>query len=105
MTIKGLEKLFEQDIITMVADYVDSILSSLEISEKEFKYLDMKLVGSRINGNSRENSDLDVILYYSGAMREDCAFNLLNDDTYRLYIDGIMVDINPINHNDKIVKY
>ena len=61
----------------------------------EFKYIDMELVGSRITRNYRKDSDLDVVIYYSGNMKEDGAFNLFNDDSYRLYIDDVMVDINP----------
>lgn len=95
MIIKGLERYSECDIRMIIADYIDDIL--IGVSEDEFKYIDMKLVGSRINGNNREDSDLDVVVYYSGTMREDGAFNLLNDDSYRLFIDNIMVDINPKN--------
>ena len=98
MIIKGLEEFSEADIRIMIADYIDDILASSDITEKEFKYLDMKLVGSRINDNSREDSDLDVILFYSGTMREDSAFNLFNDDAYRLHINEIVVDINPIKY-------
>ena len=88
-----LNGLSETDIRLMIADYIDDLL--LGLTEEEFKYIDMELVGSRINGNNREDSDLDVILYYSGTMREDGLFNLLNDDSSRLYICDIVVDINP----------
>lgn len=93
-----LNGLSETDIRLKIADYVDDLLVGL--TEEEFKYIDMELVGSRINGNNREDSDLDVILYYSGTMREDGLFNLLNDDLCRLYIDNIVVDINPKNINN-----
>ena len=95
MIIKGLEKYRENDIRLMIADYIDDLL--LGLTEDEFKYIDMELVGSRINGNNREDSDLDVILYYSGNIREDYLFNLLNDDSNRLRIHSIVVDINPKN--------
>ena len=95
MIIKGLEKYRENDIRLMIADYIDDLL--LGLTEDEFKYIDMELVGSRVKGNNREDSDLDVILYYSGNMREDYLFNLLNDDSNRLRIHSIVVDINPKN--------
>lgn len=95
MIIKGLEEYSESDIRMIITDYIDDVL--LGISEGEFKYIDMKLVGSRINGNNRKDSDLDVVVYYSGTMKEDWAFNLFNDDSYRLFIDNIIVDINPKN--------
>ena len=88
-----LNDLSETDIRLMIADYIDDLLIGL--TEQEFKYIDMELVGSRINGNYRDDSDLDVVLYYSGTMREDSLFNLLNNDSTRLFIDDIMVDINP----------
>ena len=93
--IKGLS---ETDIRLKIADYIDDLLIGL--TEEEFKYIDMELVGSRISGTNRENSDLDVVLYYSGTMREDGLFNLLNDDSSRLYIGDIVVDINPKNINN-----
>lgn len=95
MIINGLEKYDESDIRIMIAEYIDDLLFGTK--EDEFKYIDMKFVGSRVNGNNREDSDLDVVVYYSGKMKEDGLFNLLNDDSNRLFIDGIMVDINPIN--------
>lgn len=93
MIINGLENYDEFDIRIMIADYIDDLL--LGVSEDEFKYIDMELVGSRVNGNNREDSDLDVVLYYSGTMTEDGLFNLLNDYSSRLFIDDVMVDINP----------
>lgn len=96
MIVKGLEEYDVLDIRMMIAEYIDDVLSYVD--ENEFKYIDMELIGSRINGNSREDSDLDVVVYYSGSMREDDAFNILNNDDYRLYIDDIMVDINPKNN-------
>lgn len=97
MIIHGLENYDESDIRIMIADYIDDLL--LGVNEDEFKYIDMKLVGSRINGNNRDDSDLDVVVYYSGSMREDGLFNLFNDYSNRLFIDNIPVDINPINLN------
>lgn len=93
LKINGLENYDEYDIRIIIANYIDNLL--IGVAEKEFKYKSMELIGSRISGKNRKNSDLDVIVYYSGSMKEDGAFNLLNDNSYRLYIDGILVDINP----------
>lgn len=90
----NINELDEYDIRIMIANYIDDLL--IDVSVDEFKYIDMELVGSRITGNNREDSDLDVIVYYSGSMKEDSAFNLLNDEIYRLHIDGVIVDINPM---------
>lgn len=73
MLIKGLENYSESDIRIMIADYIDDLL--LGVTEEEFKYIDKKLVGSRINGNNRKDSDLCVVLYYSGKMKEDRLLN------------------------------
>ena len=93
MKINGIKNYDEFDIRMIIADYIDDLL--LGVNESEFKYIDMELVGSRITGNYRKDSDLDVVIYYSGNMKEDGAFNLFNDDSYRLYIDDVVVDINP----------
>jgi predicted nucleotidyltransferase len=50
--------------------------------------------GSRLRGDSREDSDLDAVVEYKGDAREDDLFNMLNEEP--LVVDGVKVDINPI---------
>ena len=52
------------------------------------------VAGSRCRGIEQENSDLDVVVEYTGSTREDDLFNMLHEDS--IYIAGIQVDINPI---------
>ena len=51
--------------------------------------------GSRARGTARENSDLDVVIAYSGDIPEDYLFNLFHEEPLIMY--GVEVDINPIN--------
>ena len=58
------------------------------------KIVDVVVAGSRCRGIEQENSDLDVVVEYTGSTREDDLFNMLHEDS--IYIAGIRVDINPI---------
>ena len=59
----------------------------------------IKLVGSRIVGNFKNTSDLDVLMEYKGELREDVVFNILNSSPM-MFEDTdwntVEVDINPI---------
>ena len=55
---------------------------------------DLEIHGSRGRGTARPDSDLDVVVEYEGSLREDDAFNFLNEDP--LIYNGIKVDVNPI---------
>lgn len=92
--IKGLEDYKEDEIKKMVREYMEE---KLEYSDIDVEIVDMKVIGSRVNGNSDKDSDLDVLLEFKGDASEDSLFNILNDEEDgRLYIEGIPVDINPI---------
>lgn len=52
------------------------------------------IVGSRIVGNCREDSDLDIAIQYKGDIREDDVFNELMVEP--LYIYNFKVDFIPI---------
>lgn len=92
--IKGLEGYKEDEIKKMVREYMEE---KLEYSDIDVEIVDIKVIGSRVNGNSDEDSDLDVLLEFKGEASEDSLFNILNDEEDgRLYIEGIPVDINPI---------
>ena len=56
--------------------------------------VDVVAAGSRCRGIEKENSDLDVVVEYTGSTREDDIFNMLHEDS--IYIAGIQVDINSI---------
>ena len=73
-----------------VKDYVMAMMGE----DSDFAIEDVAVIGSRTRDDAREDSDLDVLVQYSGDVREDDAFNILNEEP--LYIDGVLVDINPI---------
>ena len=104
-----LEGLEEQNVgIRLRETLSDSISFTLFIEKTVYAYvqsqideygLDAQIVdgvvsGSRCRGIEQENSDLDVIVEYTGSTREDDFFNMLHEDS--IYIAGIPVDINPI---------
>lgn len=64
--------------------------------EKEVTLIGARVYGSRTReGLYKENSDLDVVLSYTGNIREDTFFNCLNE--YGMAITGLKLDINPIS--------
>ena len=89
--IQGLENYSEEEISDIVTRHFNELVGDEGVS-----IVGIKVIGSRANGNAGEDSDLDVLLEYSGDMREDTLFDILNDEENRLYIEGIPVDINPI---------
>jgi len=63
------------------------------------KLVDLAFYGSRTKGTEREDSDLDVVVQYSGPEREDTMFEILNSEDRefgRFSIGGFIVDFNPI---------
>ena len=68
-------------------------LDDIDITGFEF-------TGSYVFGTPREDSDLDVRMTYSGHEREDTLFNVLHDDDYPIMLNGITVDVNPIQDGD-----
>lgn len=95
--INGFENYSEQYLSNIVIRYINRILEDNFVSPEEFSLIDIRFHGSRVRGNNRQDSDLDAVVQYSGSMREDSAFNMLNED--KLVIDGIEVDINPIQED------
>ena len=80
-----------EDIEKTVYAYVQSQIDEYGL---DAKIVDVVVAGSRCRGIEQENSDLDVVVEYTGSTREDDFFNMLHED--RIYIAGIQVDINPI---------
>ena len=56
---------------------------------------DVIVSGSRCRGLENTDSDLDVVVSYSGSEREDDFFNILHDE--RMLFGTVELDINPIN--------
>ena len=83
-----------EDIEKTVYAYVQSQIDEYGL---DAEIVDVVVAGSRCRGIEQENSDLDVVVEYTGSTREDDLFNMLNEDS--IYIAGIQVDINPITES------
>ncbi|MBQ3827042.1 MAG: nucleotidyltransferase domain-containing protein, partial [Prevotella sp.] len=95
-TVQGLEKYSVDKIKTIVRDYVNEVFSE-SYYDTDAEIVNITVVGSRSRGEAHEGSDLDILLEYSGDVKEDGLFDALHDPELPLEIDGIKVDINPIN--------
>ncbi len=94
--IQGLESYSRKEIKDITTDYIQEKLEKNDLYDVEIN--DLEIIGSRNRGTAKENSDLDIVVEYTGDIREDDLFNILNEEP--MYIDGIQVDINPINEYD-----
>lgn len=77
-------------------DYIGRVVRNIldENGYNDVEIVGTKVIGSRVNGNAREDSDLDAIVEFKGNAREDSLFNLFAGENIEL--DGVKVDINPI---------
>lgn len=66
-----------------------------QYGETSFFIEDIYIIGSRIHGTHKENSDLDVLIEYDSNCREDSLFTYLNEENIELC--DVAVDINPIS--------
>lgn len=79
----------------------ESVLCYAQAELEEAGYEEVSLLAARVYGSRtretlyREDSDLDVVLSYTGDIREDVFFNLLQENGIR--IAGLKIDINPIS--------
>ena len=95
LQIQGLGSYSLDDIKKLVKSHVDGVLKD-SFSEKNITVKEITVIGSRTRDEANEGSDLDILVEYEGnGVREDAMFNALNEEP--LVIDGIKVDINPIN--------
>ena len=91
--IQGLENYSRGQIKEMVREHVARVLADAGF---DVEVLDIEIHGSMARGDAKNESDLDVVVEYKGAEKEDGLFNVLNDEDDALFIDDIKVDINPI---------
>ena len=77
------------EVISIIEDWCNEMLDGFDI-----EIVEIWLNGSRARGANRDDSDLDVLMFYKGSEREDDVFNALHDED-ELEIDGIKVDVNP----------
>lgn len=96
--IQGLESYTYDEVLDLVRDFITETIENNGYSEDDISINDIRLHGSRLRGQAKEDSDLDAVVEYSGDIDEDDLFNMFHEDP--LFIDDVEVDINPINSND-----
>lgn len=89
--VQGLDGYTVGDVLDYVRGEIETLLDEADI---DVKIKGMALNGSRMRGDARGDSDLDVVVEYAGRICEDGLFNILNEEP--IEIEGIKVDINPI---------
>lgn len=95
--VQGIEGYSRDEIKGIVADHINDVMRDNDIHAE---IIGMDIYGSRNRHDARPDSDLDVVVEYSGDIREDDMFNALNGEEDALSIDGIKVDINPIRKEE-----
>lgn len=81
----------KEEAIEMVQADIQNIIDENQLP---VEIVGVDLHGSRLRGQAREDSDLDVVVEYRGDFNEDDLFNIINENA--ISIDGIQVDVNPI---------
>ena len=104
--VQGLKDYSYDEIVELISDYIEEKLNESDIN---IEIKEIWLNGSRLRNTAKKSSDLDAVLFYSGSYKEDGLFNVLNDvdEDEKLYIDNILVDINPVrvNSDSEIKSY
>lgn len=95
--VQGLEGYSRDEIKNIVTDHINDVMRDYDI---DAEIIGMDIHGSRNRHDARPDSDLDVVVEYSGDIREDDMFNALNGEENALSIEGIKVDINPIRKEE-----
>lgn len=97
--IKGMNNVTTNDIIEYISPIIEDIINECDLN---VEILDYYVHGSRVFGNPREDSDIDVVLYYKGDIKEDALFNILHDEEYedQFIYDDIIIDVNPIRDEE-----
>lgn len=95
--VQGLEGYSRDEIKGIVTDHINDVMRAYDI---DAEIIGMDIHGSRNRHDARPDSDLDVVVEYSGDIREDDMFNALNGEEDALSIEGIKVDINPIRKEE-----
>lgn len=96
----------EQDLYDCLRCDIEELLDEAYLLD-DVNVIELWAHGSRMRGDFRPDSDIDVVVFYDGKTREDALFDVLNEDTDRITIEGHRVDLNPVkvrNQSD-INKY
>lgn len=81
------------EVIESISNDIQNVLSEAGIDGVEI--VEVWPHGSRMRGDAKEDSDLDVVLFYKGDYKEDALFNAIGEAG--LEIGSVKVDVNPIH--------
>ena len=82
----------ESDLINIVKEDLRVII---EENNLDVEIEGIEIIGSYTRGENTPESDLDVLVQYSGDLRDDDFFNIILEED--LSLCGVKIDINPIN--------
>ena len=94
-TVIGLEDYSVAELESCIYNYIATLKENFVFEDLDFSISQINFFGSRVSGNPKNKSDLDVKIEYTGNAREDDLFNALNDKKHRSYIEDIVVDFYP----------
>lgn len=94
-TIVGLPNYSQTEIQNIVFTHIQKSKENFHFEDLDFFIQGIQFFGSRIFGNPKKKSDLDIKIQYTGTAREDDLLNALNDKKVRLYIEDVKVDFYP----------
>lgn len=80
------------DIINAIREDIQNIIDENTLP---VEIEDIEIIGSYTRGENTPESDLDVLVQYSGDLSDDSLFNILSEEP--LELSGVKIDINPIN--------
>ena len=86
-TVARARELLREDVEARIADVAEEM-------GVELRVVGVDLHGSRVRGDARPDSDLDLVVEYEGDASEDALFDALNEKPIDFH--GIRVDVNPI---------
>lgn len=90
----------KEEVIDDVKQHIKDLTSFMVFEGLDFTVTGYEVVGSRTNGTSRPDSDLDVLIRYTGSAREDSMHSCFNDPENALHITDVLVDFIPIKEED-----
>ena len=98
-TIKSEQELNLNGEMWYISDIIQAIKSDIENVINEYslpvKIDNIELIGSYMRGENTSKSDLDILVQYSGDIKDDSLFDILSAEP--LELNGVKIDINPIN--------
>lgn len=93
--MKKIKKGLASEEIIDIKNYIYEVLKIAilydEIEDIEIECIDV--FGSRVNGNYKEDSDLDILVKYKADIKECYVFNALN--SLNIEYNGLVVDFFP----------